>query len=226
MDISRYFGIPENRISIFSRKMSCARLMTTLNLENPHDLTARQKLAVLHRHIPPREAIDTAEFSIANLRRIGVNSKNIKAAKLSVEQLRKLGLHRPVELREFGFDSIDLVTKPSFLSECIAAFGADAVKSAFLVEAGDAVAIAGSAAKMTLEVHADHLLSLCIGSPTAAVAVLQQLRPRGLALDGVSVATLLDSGLRATILLSQAYTRESIKRQCGATDSELDKLGF
>jgi hypothetical protein len=199
---------------------------TTTTTASDGSLTARQKLAVFHHHLPPREAIDSIDLNITNLRRIGVNSKNIKAAKLSVDQLRILGLQNAIELREFGFDSIDLVTKPSFLAECIGAFGAEAIKSAFLVEAGDAVAIAGSAAKMTLEVHADMLLSLCIGSPTAAVAVLQQLRPRGLALDGVSTATLLDAGLRAPVLHQQAYVRESIKRQCGATDADLDKLGF
>jgi hypothetical protein len=75
-------------------------------------------------------------------------------------------------------------------------------------------------------VSVSRLLQACAGSPEQAKAVLQQSEPRGGALSGVEASVVLDSGLRASALLSLGYNATSLKEQLNASSSELEALGF
>jgi hypothetical protein len=130
-----------------------------------------------------------------------------------------------LELRELGFDALDL-TDAGFCSSCVSAYGAVEVRKAFLLESGDAVALAGSVAMFQLDVSTGRLLEACAGSPAAARAVLQQTEPRGGALRGVSVGVVLDAGLRAPALLELGYDARAVAEQTGADGVGLTKLGF
>ena len=129
-----------------------------------------------------------------------------------------------MQLRELGFDALDLVDA-GWCAGAVAAFGAEAVRNAFLLDAGDAVALAGSTATVQLEITMRRLIEACAGASGPAAAVLQQ-SPRGAALAGLSAGALLDSGLRAKTLMDLGYTPESIREQTGAGSAEMQKLGF
>ena len=124
-----------------------------------------------------------------------------------------------------GFDALDL-TDAGFCSSCVSAFGVEAVRKAFLIESGDAVALSGSVATFQLDLSAKRLLEACAGMPTAARAVLQQLEPRGGALQGVPARVLLDSGLRANALIESGYHAQAIAEQTSASSADLQKLSF
>jgi len=70
------------------------------------------------------------------------------------------------------------------------------------------------------------LLELCAGSPENATAVLQQLVPRGGALNGVSANVLLDTGLRAKTLCELGYFLTNLRSQISASNAEIQLLGF
>ena len=139
--------------------------------------------------------------------------------------MKELGVNAAIVLRELGFDALDL-NDPALCSSAVAAFGADAVTKAFLIDPGDAVALAGSVAVFHLQLNVERLLQTCSGSPEQAKAVLQQSEPKGGALCGVSPTTLLDSGLRAPTLISLGYYEDSVRSQTDADATQLRKLGF
>ena len=189
-------------------------------------LSVHQKFALSRGVMAPSSvtSILDSDFDLVFLRSKQVPIVNLRASKLSPLDLKARGVTSAVGLRELGFDALDL-TKPDFCSGAVAAFGADAVKHAFLLDPSDAVALAGSVALVQLDVSTSRLLTACAGHPEAARAVLQQ-STRGAALDGVEVGALMDAGLRAPALVQLGYFVETIAEQTGASPKDLEKLGF
>ena len=195
----------------------------------PGGLTERQKLALaLNTSISPQLALRTpdADFTVGMLLAHGVPAANLRAANLDGACLMQHGCESAQQLRDLGYDCLDLASNGSFAASCKAAFGANAVVAAFLLTAGDAVCLAGSLAGQALEVSTEDLLRVCAGSALEAKAVLQQLRPVGACLGGVAPLTLLDTGLRKKAFLDVGYTRERIMDQTGASASQMIALGF
>jgi hypothetical protein len=190
-------------------------------------LTQRQRIALYKGVLSPQKAlaIPDDEITFASLRSQGVGASNFRAARLDARSLKEIGVNSALALREVGFDALDL-NDAAFCSSSVAAFGADNIVKAFLIEAGDAIALAGSVAMFHLHIDVNRLLEACSGSPEQAKAVLQQCEPKGGALCGVIPSTLLDSGLRAAALSSLGYHADAIRTQTDADATQLRKLGF
>jgi hypothetical protein len=191
-------------------------------------LTTGQKLALGFKRVVPDIMTDTRDVDInaAFFRLNGIGAVNIRAACVTPIALRHRGVEDATALRTLGFDAIDL-NDAAFCSSCISAFGTDDVTRSFMLTAGDAVAIAGSTAVVQLGITTQRLLELCAGAPIQAKAVIQQLEPRGGALRGVSMTTLLDSGLRAQTLCNMGYGADALTTQTtGCTAKQLSVLGF
>ena len=191
------------------------------------ELTPRVRIALFKNCLPVNEALELGAESITFklLKSYGVSASSIRVAGVTPTQLKSIGCSTALELRALGFDALDL-GQPSFCANAIMAFGASDVKTSFLTTEGDAVCIAGSTAQHQLEVTSQELLAACAGSPRHAESVLQMLAPRGRALHGCSVHTLLDTGVRGKALVSLGYFADLVKEQTGASDEELTKLGF
>lgn len=189
--------------------------------------TPRQRLALFRRVLVPDVAlqIDASEITFTFLKQNGVTAANVRAAKLTALDLKAIGLASALELRELDFDALDLCNA-SFCASAVAAFGAADVTRSFLLDAGDAVALAGSIAVHHLQLTTQRLLEACAGSPEQAKAVLQQTDPHGGALSGCKATVLLDTGLRATTLCSLGYFLDRVMEQTVASRDQATKLGF
>lgn len=214
--------------------MSAVRSMavSTVDLDGkgtdaPPPLTPRQRLALFRGIMPPDRALSVRdeELTLANLRSNGVTAANFRCAKLDARALKALGVQSALTLRELGFDALDL-TDAALCASAVAAFGAYAVKQAFLIDPGDAVALAGSVATFHLQLDTNRLLQACTGAPEQAKAVLQQAEPKNAALCGVHPTTLLDCGLRGPVLISLGYFSDAVAQQTGADAEQLRKLGY
>lgn len=189
-------------------------------------LDARARLALFHgTTVLAEEAvrIPDVDLTFEKLVRSGCTSLTINAAGLRPLKLKEMGCKEPAELRRLGFDALHLVNE-AYCAELCAAFGAQAVTDAFVVEPADAVAVAGTAAVDTLNLSVETLLQLCAGSSTEAAAVIAQT-PGGV-LDTVSASTLLDTGLRAPKLRELGFTLLDVTRLVGATTPLVAKFGF
>jgi len=207
--------------------MSSVRAMTQPNTISSSLLSSRQRLALTHGNIDASSALamPDAEIDALFLIRTRVPVSQLRSSRLTPLDLKTRGITTAIGLRELGFDALEL-TDAAFCASAVAAFGAENVKSAFLLDAGDAVAVAGSTACLQLTVSTAALLELCAGAPTQAKSVLQQLTPRGGALHGVSATVLLDTGLRAKTLCGLGYFLPTVGDQTGASRQQLSELGF
>lgn len=207
--------------------MSSVRSFTTSEMQSVGSLTTHQRLALTKGVVDASSALsmNDDEIDALFLRRKRVPTSQIRSSRVSPLELKQRGVQSAVGIRELGFDALDLVDA-GFCASLISAFGVEEVKRTFLLDSGDAVAVAGSVAVFQLNVPTSKLLELCAGAPTQARAVLQQSEPRGGALHGLSANSLLDTGLRATVLCELGYYLNNVRDQTGATAEELRLLGF
>jgi len=203
--------------------MSAFRIVT----EPMSTLTMRQKLALTVGVLDPSSAMamNDSELDVLFMLRKRIPTQNIRVSGLSPLDLQERGLKSALGLRELGFDCIDLLDA-SFCASAISAFGTEDVTKSFLLDASDAVMIAGSTAVFQLDIPVKRLLVLCAGAAAQAAAVLKQCEPRGGCLQGVPPVTLLDTGLRAVGLCELGYFLDAVEYQTGASKNELRQLGF
>jgi hypothetical protein len=190
-------------------------------------LSARQKFALCTNVIAPTQVLNLpeVELDVVFLLARRVSVANLRAAKISAIDLKARGAEHATTLRELGFDAMDLCDA-SFCASAVSSYGVDAVRRAFLLQPGDAVALAGSTACFQLDLSVRRLLEACAGAPDAARAVLQQSEPRGGALQGVSAGILLDCGISSNTLAKLSYFVDRVRDQTDASEAELAKLGF
>lgn len=209
--------------------MSSVRSLTQPEMQptGTGSLTTRQRLALTKGAVDAASALamNDGEIDALFLHRKRIPTSQVRSSRLSPLELKQRGVQSAVGLRELGFDALDL-TDAGFCASAVSAFGAEEVKRSFLLDSGDAVAVAGSVAAFQLNVPTSKLIELCAGAPTQARAVLQQCEPRGGALHGVSVNSLLDTGLRAAALCELGYFLNNVRDQTGARPEELRLLGF
>lgn len=207
--------------------MSSVRRMMTQSAASSELLSPRQRLALTKGLVEPSAALtmNDSEIDVLFFKHKRVPVAQLRAAGLTPLDLKARGLESAMGLRELGFDALDL-TDAGFCAAAVSAFGSDSVRQSFLIDAGDAVALAGSTASFQLEIGCRKLLEVCAGAPTQAKAVLQQSEPRGGALQGVSAAVVLDTGLRASTLCELGYFLDSVREQASATPEQLRSLGF
>ena len=206
--------------------MTVRRVMASIETSGIAPLTLRQRFA-LTAAVVDASIVSTMrdeDIDAVFMRHHRVPVKNLRASRLTPLDLKARGCASPVQLRELGFDALDL-NDARWCASAVAAFGAEAVRHAFLLDASDAVAVAGSTATMQLEISMRRLMEACAGASSHAAAVLQQ-SPRGVSLKDVPVEVVLDSGLRGATLLSLGYTREALIEQTGASSRDLEKLAF
>jgi len=190
-------------------------------------LDTRARLALFHgTSVSAEQALccDDEGINYEAMLAAGVKSVNILTAKMGPMALRKRGFDAPSKLRTFGFDALHLCD-PTWCNEALMAYGSEAIVSAFLVSAADAVAIAGSESMTMLNVTTSDLIDRCAGFPGEAQSVLTQL-PHGASLGGVAPLKLLDAGLRVNALKACGYGLSNLVSQTGAEARDLSKLGF
>lgn len=190
-------------------------------------LQLRSRVALFHgTAVSATEALtlEDEQINYETMLKAGVKATNMLVANLGPMTLQKRGFETPTQLRTFGFDAGHLCD-PVWCNEACMAYGRDALVTAFIVSAGDAVAISGSEAMTMLNVTTSELLERCAGFPGEALGVLQQL-PHGASLRNVSPATVLDSGLRVNALKICGYGLQGVVEQTGADARDLGKLGF
>jgi hypothetical protein len=187
----------------------------------------RQRLSLTKGVVDPASALsmNDSEIDVLFLKRKRVPTNNIRVSKLLPVDLKERGLTSALGLRELGFDCLDLLDA-SFCSSAVSCFGTADIKRSFLLDASDAVVVAGTTAVYQLDASMKKLLGLCAGAPAQAKAVLQQSEPRGGALQGVPACVLLDTGLRAVTLCELGYFLDAIREQTEASPNELRQLGF
>ena len=169
-------------------------------------------------------AMDDAEINFDAFMRSGVRANNLVTAGLGPTALHTRGVLTANQLRQLGLDSLHLCSA-DFCNEAGMAYGAEAITSAFLVSAVDAVNLAGMEALHIRAIDATRLLECCVGYPGEAEEVLKQLS-QGAALYGVPCVVVLDAGLRAPALMRCGYGLSSVVTQLRPTGSELGKLGY
>lgn len=162
----------------------------------------------------------TFEFLVCK----GVTSKSMNPVGVGPLILKERGASKASDLLLLGYDALHLAD-PIFCTECIRAYGAEEVKSAFLVHPIDALALTSPESMSLLGLNANSLLAACAGAPEQAASVLRILgKPQ--ALVGVQVDTLLDTGLRAKSLSELGFTSAVILSIMNASPLEMAKLGF
>ena len=192
------------------------------------ELTTRQRLAlVVGGALTPQEVLsaEDAALDFAYFVKHKIGSEALASVEIGPLQLKQRGATTPAQLRELGYETLDLC-EAAFCAEAVAAFGADALVEEFLATPNDALLLAGTSAVEQLGLDVGTLLCMCDGDFGLAYQVLLQCKPRGQCLVGVAPLTLLESGLRKTQLISLGYARASIVEQTRASDDELVALGF
>ena len=190
-------------------------------------LGVKARLCLFHETgVTAEKALSLADEEITYdyLLQNGSNAVNILTAGLGPMDLKGRGADTAESLRKVGFDAVSLCDK-AFANQASLAYGADSVKSAFIVSPQDAVSVAGSEAMHILDIGVESLLQVCAGAPLQAACVLKQL-PRGCSLKGVPANTLLDAGLRRQALMTLGYSVSQVVSQCSANSTQLAKLGF
>ena len=194
----------------------------------PSELTTRQRLAlVVSGALAPQEVLsaEDAALDFAYFVKHKITSEALASVDIGPLQLKQRGATKPAQLRELGYETLDLC-EAAFCAEAVAAFGADAVVEEFLVTPNDALVLAGTSAVEQLGLDVGTLLCMCEGDFGLAYLVLLACKPRGQCLTGVAPLTLLESGLRKSQLISLGYVRASIAEQTRASEDELAELGF
>ena len=164
-------------------------------------------------------AMENAEITFDLFMRSGVRAANLITAGQGPTALRARGTVTAQQLRQLGLDSLHLCDA-DFCNEACLAYGAEAVTSAFLVSAADAVNLAGMEAMHILDIHPKRLLECCVGFPGEAEEVLKEL-PRGASLHGVPCVTVLDAGLRAAALKRCGYGLNAVTTQLAPTGASI-----
>jgi len=195
-------------------------------------LSSKQKLAIMHKSGAGSIDLNTTIAMSDDNFTLDYLKEHSSAVCLSAAGLGPLKLHAnhgltsAMDMREIGFDSIDLTRDAKFVGESIRLFGAQEVVSAFLTSPGDAVVLAGSSAATQLGISTTALLMQCPGAAVEAKNVLQQLRPRETCLQDVPFSVIADTGLRALALVELGLTAENVKDQLGVTRDQLRLIGF
>lgn len=191
------------------------------------ELSAKQRLTLFHgTDITAEKALllPESDLSFDLLMKHGVRAVSIATAGLRPLMLKTLGVVNSNQLRRLGFDALHLVD-PTWCQEATAAYGAKDVVEVFLQTPSDAVALAGSEAPSTLGVGMQRLLEVCAGAPAEALAVLQQVSLES-PLEGVTVVTLLDTGLRAPQLKQMGLGLGAVRAMQNLSSYDMAKLGF
>jgi hypothetical protein len=195
---------------------------------NSSELTTRQRLAlVVSGTLPPQEVLsaEDAALDFAYFVKHKISSEALGSVEIGPLQLKQRGATKPAQLRELGYETLDLCDA-AFCAEAVAAFGADAIVEEFMVSPNDALMLAGTSAVEQLGLDVGTLLCMCEGDFGLAYQVMLACKPRGQCLNGVAPLTLLESGLRKSQLTSLGYVRASIAEQTRASEDELAELGF
>ena len=196
--------------------------------DQPEELTPRQRIAIVSSSsMSTNDALAMADsqFDFAMFKLHGVGALQLTVARIGPLQLKLRGVKTAQNLRELDFDALHLVNT-RFCEECIQAYGASQVVKHFLLTASDAVKLAGSTAIHQLGLSTGALLICCAGAPAEAYSVIEQTKPRGGCLQGVSPDILLDTGLRATQLRELGYNNRTLQTQTMASLLQLQKLEF
>ena len=192
------------------------------------ELTTRQRLAlVVGGSLTPQEVLSAEDSALdfAYFVKHKIGSEALASVDIGPLQLKQRGATKAAQLRELGYETLDLC-EAVFCAEAVAAFGADALVEEFLATPNDALIVAGTPAVEQLGLDVGTLLCMCDGDFGLAYQVLLACKPRGQCLTGVAPLTLLESGLRKSQLTSLGYVRASVAEQTRASEEELVALGF
>lgn len=188
------------------------------------EYTLRQRIAIIIEATITAEAIvamPDADINHAFLMDQQISPTLLRAAAVTPLQLKAHGTTTPVHMTSLGFTTLHLLDE-EWCDDAIAAYGAPALLDEFLSTSNDAVILAGSNAVKKLGVNLGILLLICTDNPSAAREVLSQCNN----MRHVPPTTLIETGIRAPHLIQLGFTREKLRSETLASDSQLYSLGF
>lgn len=112
--------------------------------------------------------------TVEDLLKNGVKADHLRALEVQLVSLLRANASLS-QLRQFGFDALDLAANPPLAGQLTNHFTKAASAAAFLDSPSAAVAIAASRAMNILGITPRMLLKTCAGAPTEALSVFEQL---------------------------------------------------
>jgi hypothetical protein len=106
-----------------------------------------------------------------------IRSPILAACRVPFRELVQLGIDSPHKFRILGYDCLNLL-EGEFLGQITSEFGANGVRDAFVISAGDAVAVAGTDVQDVLQLSLCDLLLRCNGSPLQGRSVVEATMAR------------------------------------------------
>lgn len=188
------------------------------------EYTLRQRVAFVLESSDTAEAIVAMPDDALNhdwLMAQRISPTLLRAANVTPLQLKAHGTRSTADLAALGFSTLHLLNE-EWCEDAISAYGAPAILDEFLATSNDAVVLAGSEAVDKLGINLGLLLLICSNQPGAAREVLAHYNHA----RRVPPETLLETGLRATDLLTLGITATRLRQDTLATDAQLSLLGF
>lgn len=190
------------------------------------ELSPRTRLALFHgssTSVADALQLDLSQMDPAGLRARGVTADNLRSTGMKTALLEKIGVRTAEDLKDMGLDALDL-SDVGFCSQCVARHGAHEVRAVFLVNASDAVALAGTQAQQMLAITPSHLLEAAAGDAKAAKTVLQQLGAHSL--RHVSLETLMNTGIQLPALTECGYGFAFVMKEYTPSPTQASLLGM
>jgi len=188
------------------------------------EYTLRQRVAFVLESSDTAEAIVAMPDDALNhdwLMAQRISPTLLRAANVTPLQLKAHGTRTVADLVALGFTTLHLLNE-EWCEDAISAYGAPAILDEFLATSNDAVVLAGSEAVDKLGINLGLLLLICSNQPGAAREVLAHYNHA----RRVPPETLLETGLRATDLLTLGITATRLRQDTLATDAQLSLFGF
>lgn len=185
-------------------------------------ISAKRRLAlVAGTKVTPKAVLDMpdADINYGFLLDNQIPVSNIRVGGFTPAMLRERGATDAQAFRALGFDALHLINN-AFLEDAVSVYGHSDLVSTFLQTPYDAVALANATVMQILSLTTNRLMEECAGFPTEAVAVLHQID----SIAGLSITTLLDTGIRGPQLSALGYGYHHVQSTTGADSRQMVKL--
>jgi hypothetical protein len=159
-----------------------------------------------------------SEIDFVVLTKNKIPTLNIRVCGITPSMLHARGAVSAQALKELGFDSLHFINL-EFLHDAVSVYGNTNIVATFLTTPYDAVSFADHQVMQTLSLTINQLVQECAGAPTEAFAILHQLN----SIEGVTITTLLDAGIRGAQLVDLGYTYREVQKSTSATAFQMEQ---
>lgn len=188
---------------------------------NKNTISVKRRLAlVAGTNIQPKQILDMpdSEIDFVFLTKNKIPTLNIRVCGITPSMLHARGAVSAQALKELGFDSLHFINL-EFLHDAVSVYGNTNIVATFLTTPYDAVSFADHQVMQTLSLTINQLVQECAGAPTEAFAILHQLN----SIEGVTITTLLDAGIRGAQLVDLGYTYREVQKSTSATAFQMEQ---